>query len=89
MNLPAETLLAEWTDEAAQGRDYGAHFAWSHLWYAFAYPLAKFLGTRLPHHDLLIGGGLALCLLAILTLPLRPRAGNQPAPQVGLSSKAS
>ena len=27
VNLPAETLLAERTKEAAQGRVYGAHFA--------------------------------------------------------------
>ena len=89
VNLPAETLLAERTDEAAQGRVYCAHFAWNHLWCAFAYPLAGFLGTRLPHHDFLIGGGLALGLLATLTLLLRPRAGDQPETPVGLLSEAS
>ncbi|GHF58233.1 NRE family putative nickel resistance protein-like MFS transporter [Deinococcus metalli] len=64
VNLPTETLLAERTDEAAQGRVYGAHFAWSHLWWAFAYPVAGFLGTRFPEHAFVIGGGLALVLLA-------------------------
>jgi MFS transporter, NRE family, putaive nickel resistance protein len=68
VNLPAETLLAERTEEAAQGRVYGAHFAWSHLWYAFAYPLAGFLGSRVPQQDFLIGGGLALALLAVVVL---------------------
>ncbi|MFC6663731.1 MFS transporter [Deinococcus multiflagellatus] len=64
VNLPTETLLAERTEEAAQGRVYGAHFAWSHLWWAFAYPVAGFLGTQLPGQAFLVGGGLALVLLA-------------------------
>ena len=68
VNLPAETLLAERTEEAAQGRVYGAHFAWSHLWYALAYPLAGLLGSRLPRLDFLIGGGLALGLLGVVAL---------------------
>ncbi|MBZ9715425.1 MFS transporter [Deinococcus multiflagellatus] len=66
VNLPTETLLAERTDEAAQGRVYGAHFAWSHLWWAFAYPVAGLLGTRLPDQAFLVGGGLALVLLAVV-----------------------
>ncbi|WP_019012034.1 MFS transporter [Deinococcus aquatilis] len=66
VNLPAETLLAERTEEAAQGRVYGAHFAWSHLWYALAYPLAGFLGTRFPERSFLYGGLLALVLLAFI-----------------------
>ena len=72
VNLPAETLLAERTEEAAQGRVYGAHFAWSHLWYAFAYPLAGFLGSRVPQRDFLIGGGVALALLMVVVVWNRP-----------------
>lgn len=72
VNLPAETLLAERTEEAAQGRVYGAHFAWSHLWYALAYPLAGFLGSRVPQQDFLIGGGLALALLTVVVVWSRP-----------------
>ena len=64
VNLPTETLLAERTEEAAQGRVYGAHFAWSHLWWAFAYPLAGFLGSRFTSHAFLIGGLIALAVLA-------------------------
>ncbi|MEF2278247.1 MFS transporter [Deinococcus sp. YIM 134068] len=64
VNLPTETLLAERTDEAAQGRVYGAHFAWSHLWWAFAYPVAGFLGTRFPDRAFLLGGLLSLLVLA-------------------------
>nr|WP_246581130.1 MFS transporter [Deinococcus aestuarii] len=63
VNLPTETLLAERTEEAAQGRVYGAHFAWSHLWWAFAYPVAGFLGTHLPSRAFFLGGVLALLVL--------------------------
>ena len=49
VNLSTQTLIAEQTDEAHQGRVYGAHFAWSHLWWAFAYPLAGWLGTHFAH----------------------------------------
>ena len=84
VNLPAETLLAERTEEAAQGRVYGAHFAWSHLWYAFAYPLAGFLGTRLPHRDFMIGGGIALGLLAVVAVLLRPKMEERTAPSPSL-----
>lgn len=66
VNLPTETLLAERTEETAQGRVYGAHFAWSHLWWAFAYPIAGFLGTRFPDQAFLLGGGLAVVLLACI-----------------------
>jgi MFS transporter, NRE family, putaive nickel resistance protein len=31
VNLPTQTLIADRTSEAFQGRVYGAHFAWSHL----------------------------------------------------------
>lgn len=68
VNLPTETLLAERTEAEAQGRVYGAHFAWSHLWWAFAYPLAGLLGTRFPAHAFLYGGILALLLLAVIWL---------------------
>ncbi len=39
---------------------YGAHFAWSHLWWAFAYPLAGFLGTHYATGSFLWGGLVAL-----------------------------
>ena len=88
VNLPAETLLAEQTEEAAQGRVYGAHFAWSHLWYAFAYPLAGFLGIRLPHQNFLIGGGMALVLLLLVAGWLRPRTEDQPTMAMSSTSKS-
>ncbi|MFB9995377.1 hypothetical protein ACFFLM_25885 [Deinococcus oregonensis] len=73
VNLPTETLLAERTEEAAQGRVYGAHFAWSHLWWAFAYPVAGLLGTQVPNRAFAWGGGLALTLLAVIWFTHRGR----------------
>jgi MFS transporter, NRE family, putaive nickel resistance protein len=63
VNLPTETLLAERTESTALGRVYGAHFAWSHLWWAFAYPVAGFLGSNFPEQVFFYGGLLALLLL--------------------------
>jgi MFS transporter, NRE family, putaive nickel resistance protein len=40
VNLPTQALIADRTPLEIQGRVYGAHFAWSHLWWALAYPLA-------------------------------------------------
>lgn len=71
VNLPTETLLAERTEESAQGRVYGAHFAWSHFWWAFAYPLASLLSTRFPAHTFLYGGLIALAVLLVVGLSLR------------------
>lgn len=71
VNLPTETLLAERTDESAQGRVYGAHFAWSHLWWAFAYPLASLLSTRFTNHAFLSGGLIALAVLLLVVLTSR------------------
>ncbi|WP_216328962.1 MFS transporter [Deinococcus aestuarii] len=68
VNLPTETLLAERTEEAAQGRVYGAHFAWSHLWWAFSYPVASLLSARFSDHAFLYGGLLALVILAAVSL---------------------
>jgi NRE family putative nickel resistance protein-like MFS transporter len=69
VNLPTETLLAERTPTEAQGRVYGAHFAWSHLWWAFAYPLAGWLGGTFPERSFLYGGLVGLALLVVLALP--------------------
>jgi len=36
VNVSAQTLIADRTPTDAQGRVYGAQFAWSHLWWVFA-----------------------------------------------------
>jgi MFS transporter, NRE family, putaive nickel resistance protein len=73
VNLPTQTLIADRTSEAFQGRVYGAHFAWSHLWWAFAYPLAGYLGSSYPERSFLYGGLIALALLVITFVSFAPR----------------
>jgi NRE family putative nickel resistance protein-like MFS transporter len=73
VNLPTQALIADRTPEAAQGRVYGAHFAWSHLWWAFAYPLAAWLGTMFAARDFLFGGLAGLALLLGVQLLLAPK----------------
>ena len=56
---------------------YGAHFAWSHLWFALAYPLAGWLGSTEPN-GFLVGGlvGLALLVFVQLMFSPKPNAGS-------------
>ncbi|MCC3154793.1 MFS transporter [Hymenobacter sp. BT770] len=83
VNLATQTLIAEQTDTAHQGRVYGAHFAWSHLWWAFAYPLAGFLGTRFATGSFRYGGLVAVALLAgTWLLARRPAEPASPHPAV-------
>ncbi len=74
VNLPTQTLIADRTPDVLQGRVYGAHFAWSHLWWAGAYPLAGWLGSAVPDRSFLYGGLVALGLLGAVALA--HRVGN-------------
>jgi NRE family putative nickel resistance protein-like MFS transporter len=77
------TLLAERTPHRWQGRVYGAHFAWSHLWWLAAYPIAGTLGSRFPESSFAIGGVLSLAVLALVWVfgwPSARRAAADPAP---------
>jgi MFS transporter, NRE family, putaive nickel resistance protein len=76
VNLPTETLLAERTEEHAHGRVYGAHFAWSHLWWAYAYPLAGLLSTSFPERTFLFGGLIALAVLLAVWAASRRSVGT-------------
>lgn len=73
VNLPTETLIADRIPTALQGRVYGAHFAWSHLWWAVSYPLAGWLGTQFAENEFLYGSLVGLGLLAIVQLTLKPQ----------------
>ena len=75
VNLPTETLIAERTPEAAQGRVYGAHFAWSHLWWGLTYPLAAVLSVVVPRWQFLAGGLIALVIFVVTALTWRRGAG--------------
>jgi MFS transporter, NRE family, putaive nickel resistance protein len=72
INLSMQTLIADRTPTSFQGRVYGAHFAWSHLWWAGAYPLAGWLGRNFPGHTFLYGSTLGLVLLIIVQILLSP-----------------
>jgi MFS transporter, NRE family, putaive nickel resistance protein len=92
INLPTQTLIADLIPVGLQGRVYGAHFAWSHLWWVLAYPLAAWLEThpwQLPllpisnHHGFLAGGLISLGVMLWVQLTLfskQPATGLDPLP---------
>lgn len=65
VEIPAQTLIANRIPINQQGKVYGAHFAWSHLWWAIAYPLAGFLGSEYFRENFLYGGVLSLVLILV------------------------
>ena len=71
--IPSETLIGETVPIEAQGKVYGSHFAFSHLWWAFAYPLAGFLGTTFPNQSFLYGGIITFVILVLVVVFLRPK----------------
>lgn len=73
VNLPIQTLIADRTPAASQGRVYGALFAWSHLWWALSYPLAGWMGSHLTERSFLYGSFIGLILLVVVQLTLQPR----------------
>lgn len=73
--MPSETLIGENIAENEQGKVYGSHFAFSHLWWAIAYPIAGFTGSHFVGRDFLYGGIISLMLLALaLLVSYRKRA---------------
>lgn len=71
--MPSETLIAENIASADQGKVYGSHFAFSHLWWAIAYPIAGYLGTSFPKIEFLYGGVITLTLAIIAFLIFNPQ----------------
>ncbi|NEU82418.1 MFS transporter [Nostoc sp. UIC 10630] len=72
VNLPTQTLIADRIPTAAQGRVYGAHFAWSHLWWAISYPLAGWLGSNFAEREFFYGSLVGLMLLVVVQITLSP-----------------
>lgn len=70
--MPSETLIAENIESGDQGKVYGSHFAFSHLWWAITYPIAGFIGTRYPHKEFLYGGILTLLITISVMLIFKP-----------------
>lgn len=71
--IPSETLIGEQIKRAEQGKVYGSHFAFSHLWWAIAYPIAGYLGGHFPHETFLFGGIMTLILLATVLIFFRQK----------------
>ncbi|AUD05385.1 MFS transporter [Spirosoma pollinicola] len=71
--MPSETLIGEQIDASQQGKVFGSHFAFSHLWWAIAYPIAGFTGSRFPNQNFFYGGLLTLAFLGITLLVFRPK----------------
>jgi NRE family putative nickel resistance protein-like MFS transporter len=70
--MPSETLIAETIASENQGKVYGSHFAFSHLWWAIAYPIAGVLGSLFPKSEFLYGGMLTLALGIIAIIIFKP-----------------
>ena len=64
--MPSQILIAENIALEQQGKVYGSHFAWSHLWWAIGYPIAGFTGIYFKNNEFLIGGMITFTLLIIL-----------------------
>jgi MFS transporter, NRE family, putaive nickel resistance protein len=72
VNLPTQTLIADQIPTNLQGRVYGAHFAWSHLWWAIAYPIAGWLGSQ-GNTSFVYGSLIGLAILAVVQILLAPK----------------
>jgi MFS transporter, NRE family, putaive nickel resistance protein len=72
VNLPTQTLIADQIPSNFQGRVYGAHFAWSHLWWAVSYPIAGWLGSQ-GNNSFLYGSAIGFTLLIGVQLLLSPK----------------
>ncbi|NQW29890.1 MAG: MFS transporter [Ignavibacteria bacterium] len=66
VNVSMQTLIALHIPKPIQGRVYGAHFAWSHLWWAFSYPLAGAIQRWYPDSYFFVGGMVALVVLTLV-----------------------
>ncbi|WP_228024578.1 MFS transporter [cf. Phormidesmis sp. LEGE 11477] len=82
VNVPTQTLIASRVAVDIQGRVYGAHFAWSHLWWAFSYPLAGWLGNHFSDSVFLSSSVIGTAIWGIAQLVCRP--SNRPEQSNGL-----
>ena len=87
--MPSQILIAEKISEAEHGKVYGAHFAWSHLWWAIGYPLAGITGMYLPKYTFLIGAGISLFFFLAIVLLFYPKQITKQNPEIAsLGNKA-
>jgi MFS transporter, NRE family, putaive nickel resistance protein len=73
VNLPTQTLIADRIPSDTQGQVYGAHFAWSHLWWVVSYPLAGWLGSsKASSSEFFYGSLIGLVLLVVVQITFSP-----------------
>jgi MFS transporter, NRE family, putaive nickel resistance protein len=77
IDLPMQALVGTRVARELQGRVYGAHFAWSHLWWAISYPVAGLVGQQLPLSNFMVGGLVGWGLLVSFHWWLWPRSLDQ------------
>ena len=77
VNVPTQTLIADRVAVEVQGRVYGAHFAWSHLWWAFSYPLAGWMGNNWVNGTFLGSSLIGAIVFGFVHLMFRPHTLNQ------------
>jgi MFS transporter, NRE family, putaive nickel resistance protein len=70
IDLPTQIAIGERIPKQQQGQVYAAHFAWSHLWWGIAYPLAGWLGIEHKEWMFPLAGSIGLFLLIIIQLSL-------------------
>ncbi|MEM1242285.1 MAG: MFS transporter [Cyanobacteria bacterium P01_H01_bin.26] len=73
VNVPTQTLIASRVAKEAQGRVYGAQFAWSHFWWALAYPLAGWLANYYPTYHFLYSSLIGAVIFMAVYLCLKPQ----------------
>lgn len=73
--MPSQILIAENIPLDQQGKVYGSHFAWSHLWWAIGYPIAGFIGTYFKNNEFFIGGMITLGLLGLVWVLAKVKNG--------------
>lgn len=70
--LAAQTAIAREIPKDRHGRVFGAHFAWSHLWWLVAYPIAGLAGLgSSPFATCAIIASLAAVAILVLARPRR------------------
>lgn len=73
VELNSQILIADRVSLEVQGRVYGAHFAWSHLWWVGSYPLAGWLGNDFTENSFFYGSIMGLILTIMIYFTLHPR----------------
>lgn len=75
--LAAQTAIAREISKDRHGRVFGAHFAWSHLWWLVAYPIAGLAGLgSSPFATGAIIASLAAVGILVLARPRRHSANG-------------